>query len=203
MKKIFLLSLSIFSAIIACAQCPFTVAYVPKPVSQGNQDYNCWAAATTMMYEWKNKKDQTMDATIKSLGEPFYGLFLNNKGLLASQKVALQQKAGLKAEAPASYSLTAWCNLLKSHGVLWVTTDENPKGKDFYIHARILYGIQATTDANNPNMLFIDPADGRKVTEKFLDFIPKYEAELKKIFKQLYKEDWPTNFPIRIQILHW
>lgn len=186
----------------AKAQYTYTVPNVPAAVQQPS-GMSCWAAVLTMLYEWKNNQQLGIDDVMNQVGDPYLSIYKNDTGLSASDKTGLINALHLKGENPASFSVQGWYDLLKNNGPLWVTTDELPNETATAIHARLLYGISTDSTTNTTTMLFIDPATATTVVEDFNDFIDKYESEVKKDYKTIFNRDWPDDYVIRIQIIHW
>lgn len=180
----------------------YTVTPVPKEIKQPKQ-MDCWATVLTMMYEYKQQKDLTILDVMNNIGSPYKDLFTNNSGISAAQKTQLIINTGLRSELPANFTIGGWCELLRRNGPLWVTTDESPEFPKATIHARLLYGMMGDGSPENTLMFFIDPATGTKISEPFGEFVIKYESELRKIYKILNGRDLPSNYKIRIQVIHW
>lgn len=98
---------------------------------------------------------------------------------------------GLVGEAPTSYNINGYLQLLQTYGPLWITTSPNP-GSPFSLHARILTGISGDGTPAGTTFKFMDPADGRLHSETFSQFVNEYEA-------------WANqpNTPLILQIQHF
>jgi len=53
---------------------------------------------------------------------------------------------GLKAEPPQSFGVEGFEQLLRAHGPLWITADEDPS-PHFSVHARVLIGLRGRRHA--------------------------------------------------------
>jgi hypothetical protein len=115
---------------------------------------------------------------MKKAGIVYEQKFQNRDGLLGTDKPALLDALGLKAEAPQTYTVAGWVYLLKSNGPLWITTDEDPS-KEFSIHARILRSIAGDGTPEATFLTFVDPFTGEEETENVKLFTQKFEAVAK------------------------
>ena len=59
-----------------------------------------------------------------------------------------------------SFSVDGFEQLLRVHGLLWITADEDP-GPNFSTHARVLYGLRGDGSPENTKAFFLDPDRGR------------------------------------------
>ncbi|MFA0963855.1 papain-like cysteine protease family protein [Roseivirga sp. BDSF3-8] len=168
----------------------YQVAGTVSPLRQPNS-MACWATVTTILYNWKMNAGHSIDHVLGTIGQPYLQMFQNGQGLPGSMKEQFLNDAGLEFEYPQSFSIEGWEQLLRNYGPVWVTTDEDPSDK-FAIHARVLFGIQGDGTSDGTQMRFVDPANGRVVTESITAFIEKYESEAR-----------TKNRPLRIQVVHW
>lgn len=173
-----------------------------NPIHQP-QSMACWAAAATMMMNWKNGRSSSIEEVLRIAGssltppnENYYvDMFTANTGLAESEKEQFILSLGMVGEAPASYPLTEYVYWLQNYGPLWITTDDD-SGSGFSPHARILFGIEGDI-VNNPNSVtftFVDPADGQEVSETFEEFIEYYEQMV---------TDIPSSSPLFTQIVRF
>jgi hypothetical protein len=146
----------------------------------------CWAAAATMMVNWKNQASSPTEDVLRTAGsnrtppdEDYYvNMFTADRGLVTSEKGEFIAALGMTSEDPASYGLPQYIDWLRNYGPLWITTDDDA-GPGFSAHARILYRIRSEdiTVPNNTDFYFIDPADSRTEpsVESFEVFAGHYE----------------------------
>lgn len=146
-----------------------------------------------MLINWKNKTSLEIESVLLSLDDIYLEKFNNNKGLLGSEKKALLDNVGLVGEFPQSFTIEGILRLLKLHGPLWATTDEDP-GKEFSIHARIINGISGDGSVLGTTLHIIDPNGGRVFDETFSKFTEKFEQE---------GRDTGSPNPLRIQMIHF
>ncbi|MCB0263900.1 MAG: hypothetical protein KDH98_12155, partial [Calditrichaeota bacterium] len=144
------------------------------PIIAQPSNLTCWATVATMMVSWKDSVSYPITDVMDSAGAIYRTKFDNNQGLLGSEKPAFLAALGLTGEAPQSYSVQGFRNLLESVGPLWATTDELP-GDGFAIHARIVTGMFGDGTPENTFLRINDPAGGRQYSETFLKFMQKFE----------------------------
>lgn len=166
---------------------------VPGIVPQLRQpsSMTCWATVTTMMTSWRDSASMTIERALGLAGQQWVDKFGRNEGLSSAEKAPFLAAAGLVAEPPMSYSLEGWERLLRTYGPLWVTTDEQP-GAGFAIHARVIAGMHGDGTPGGTYFDIVDPGTGTEYTERFADFLTKYEEEA-----------LDPNRPLRIQVVHW
>lgn len=165
---------------------------VPGPFNLIKQpsDMTCWAAVTTMMLSWNKRQSQTIEQTMEQIGSRWLQKFRNDQGLAATEKEQFLQDAGLTFLYSQSLSVEGWERLMRDHGPIWVTTDED-LSDDFAIHARLVVGIQGDGSGDGTSLMIVDPATGTQYSESLENFIKKYESEAK-----------ANSKPARIQIVH-
>jgi len=164
---------------------PGTVPVIKQPTPM-----SCWATVTTMLMSWRDQMSYSIETALQKIGDPWLKLFEADKGLKSADKPVFLAASGLIAEAPQSFSLEGWENLLRTFGPIWVTTDEKP-GAGWAIHARLITGIHGDGTAENTFLKIIDPGTGTAYREKVSVFIPKFEEEVVK------------TGHMRIQIVHF
>lgn len=148
---------------------PGIVPAIAQPSSM-----TCWATVATMMVSWKNGTSMTIQSAMDAAGAVYRTKFDNDLGLSGSEKPAFLKLLGLRGEPPMAYSVDGLLSLLKSHGPLWVTTDEQPAA-DFAIHARIVTGMFGDGTVGGTSIRITDPAGGRQYAESFATFVTKFE----------------------------
>lgn len=169
---------------------PYAVKRIVKPMKQP-KDMDCWITVVTMMLNWKNSTNHTVEQTVKDLSDPWIIYFETNTGLPATEQAKFMKKIGLVAEPPANYMLRAYVDLLKSSGPLWIITG------GITAHARLLVAVEGDGNYESTWFIFIDPEAGKQKRENSILFFKKFEAEAKMANSEKWKED------LRIQIYHF
>ncbi len=164
--------------------------FIP-PIKQPS-DMSCWAAVTTMMVSWQEKRFLTIEQTMNRLGYPWKGYFQSDAGLASAELVPFLALVGLKGEPPANYTLPAYRDFLRQHGPLWITT-----GDGFNSHARVLVGLYGDGTYGGTCFEFIDPMSAKTKREPAVDFLRSFEAEAR------YLVGIKSDADFRMQILHW
>ena len=165
------------------------VGFIPK--LKQTKSMGCWATVATMLYSWKKQQSFTVSDAMNSVGTKWGNLYNANTGLSAREKPQFVSDLGLTFQYPMSISISGWEQMLRYHGPIWVTTDEQP-GEGWAIHARVVIGIKGDGTPANTFLKIIDPATGNLTQESIKDFVPKFEEEIR-----------ITGGLTRIQILHW
>jgi hypothetical protein len=172
----------------------------------------CWATAAAMMLQWQAKlkiggsirfspqdvarlADKNRGDTVAA-ERSFTTLLHEGRGLSDTDKPAFLKSLGLKAEWPANYTVEGWLNLLKTYGLLWVTTEAAQDGQAF-VHAQIVTGLAGDGSYPGTFVVFIDPLDGKEHRENLVKFISRYESVIIKD-----TEAAPDLEP-RFQVLHF
>jgi hypothetical protein len=96
------------------------------------------------------------------------------RGLSGRNRQTLADAWNLVAEAPASYTLDAWRDMLQNNGPLYIDTQKSTTRTGG--HARVLIGMSSggAADGSDTVMYIFDPADGQ-VKMSFNDFLVLYE----------------------------
>ena len=150
---------------------------VPDDIPVIAQDGDtCWAAATTMMFSWRDKSKYGIKQVADKLGKPFRELFDKKAALPSNMLESLVSSAGFKAEAGCCYPVEGLEQLLKKYGAVIFITREDPNGNRM-LHARIVRGISGGPQFDKAMVDIVDSAGGGKsYKEKFSDFVRKYES---------------------------
>ncbi|MDX2043797.1 MAG: papain-like cysteine protease family protein [Acidobacteriota bacterium] len=155
---------------------------------------SCWATAATIMFSWKDKKNYAIQDVTDKAGAAYTIKFKNNSGLGGVEKPDFLKSLKLRTEAPQNYTVNGWLSLLKTHGVLWVTTNEG-SSQNFSIHARIIKGISGDGSPDATFLSIIDPAGGNEYSESLTAFIKKFE--------EVAQIDLGTGADLRPQVVHF
>jgi hypothetical protein len=164
---------------------PGSVPAIAQPLPNA-----CWATVATMMIGWRDGKASDIKGAMAAVGPKWETIYTTDTGLDAADKGAFLAAAGLVAEPPQNRTIEGWETLLRKYGPLWVTTDEGGVG-GFSPHARIMTAIRSEGTPETTSVDVVDPAGGIRYTEKFVDFVRKYESDVRHLATP------------RIQIVHW
>lgn len=148
------------------------------PILQPSE-MSCWAAATTMLLNWKLGIARSIDDVVAQAGPRFTDLYqasfaLPPQGISPQDELAFYTALALKVFQGQNYTIAGWFDLLTKHGPLSITVDADP-GKNF-IHALVLIGVDGDGSASKTITSYIDPADGARHDVLFSDFIRLYEG---------------------------
>jgi len=162
---------------------------------QSNMD--CWITVATMMLSWRDGINYSVDSLAHKLGDPWKLYYELDTGLPAKEQNNFINLLGLRSEPPANYLLSAYLDMLKTFGPLWIIT-----GDEFGAHARLLYGIEGNRSYDNSSFLFIDPLKGIMSKQNSLAFFKEFEEEARVANREekAKKGSWPE---LRIQIFHF
>jgi hypothetical protein len=160
---------------------PINVNYQVDRMTQPTM--GCWATVATMLMNWKLRTSNTIEDVLTIAGnnltpvnENYYlDMFVNQTGLLASEKTQFINALGMEAMPPASYTLHQYYDWLSTYGPLWVTIDADDSS-GFSPHALLLFGMEG--DMNDPNDVtfkFVNPQNGQEQFEFFDAFIEMFE----------------------------
>ena len=154
------------------------IVHTLTPIQQPST-MSCWAAATTMLMNWKLGINRSIDDVVAQAGLRFTAIYRSSfaqppQGILSKDEQDFYRALALKVFQGQNYAITGWFELLRKHGPLSITVDANP-GKQF-IHALVLIGLDGDGSAGNTITSYIDPADGARHDLMFSDFIKLYEG---------------------------
>jgi len=140
-----------------------------------DQNNLCWAAAATIMYNWKTQKPNPIEKVVAIAGQKFIDMVTNNKRLKSADKDEFIEKFGLVADPSVQVMPLAkeLIGLLKKYGPIWLTTDaDTESGKDhFSAHARVLIGYDGNEDLNKVMLSLLEPTTGKQMSMLYSDFI--------------------------------
>lgn len=121
---------------------------VPGTIRRTNQRHwfggesLCWAAALTMMFEWRDQKEHNTRDLLDGIGWRFRVLFETNMVMQAGLWDELTRSARMQASTPTSMTPRDWERLLRTHGMLWVGAMSGLDSSAFG-HSFIMYGLQS------------------------------------------------------------
>lgn len=100
-------------------------------------------------------------------------------GMWPTERRALADAWDLVAEAPASYTIDAWRDMLESYGPLYIDMTWNTAGGG---HVRVLVGMESdgAPDGSDTTMFMHDPWPGTpgRIKLSFADFLALYEGRV-------------------------
>ncbi len=153
----------------------------------------CWAAAAGMIVNWRDNTLISPEQYANSLGTPWDSLFSADRGISSDAHRQFASNAGFVALPPQNLSIQSYVQLLKNHGPLWIATVGPPS---FSAHARVLVGVYGDGKPHSTEIEFIDPIDGLRHREPFMNFIESFEREARVIVGSR------DDMELRWQILH-
>jgi len=155
-----------------------TSPYPVDPIQQPSK-MSCWATATTMIMNYGDQSSRPIEVVVALAGPKYVGLYKDsfapkNRGISPSDEEAFYKALKLSVIKGLNPTIPGWKKLLDDHGPLSITVDADP-GKGF-IHALVVTGIEGDGTATGTIVTYVDPADGKKYTPKFADFLKLYEG---------------------------
>jgi hypothetical protein len=136
----------------------------------------CWAAAGTMMRNWKRKEKHTVEATLDALGGPWRARYDANNGLTAQQLQDFTAALGLSVEGPMSYAVEGLESLMAAHGPLWAITDDAYGDGNQVVHARLVVAMRGDGTPDGTLVTIADPGFAVPQAESFATFSTRLEA---------------------------
>lgn len=154
------------------------VIYNVDGIAQPSQ-MSCWAAATTMIVNWKSGIKRPIKDVVALGGPKFVQIYDSSfaqppLGISPSDEADFYKALGLRVIQKLNPSVDGWAKLLKANGPLSITVDADP-GKG-YIHALVIIGIDGDGSAANTIVTYIDPNGGKRRDLAFADFLKLYEG---------------------------
>lgn len=146
----------------------------------------CWATVYTMMASWKRQMSFDIRQAVGAVDPRYAQLYddglraVNPQGMPSADFRTFLQRAGLTWQPMANWTIPAWHEKLRNHGLLWIGT-WNTLGAGRGLHSRIIEGMYGSGDANNTSFKIIDPDGGRRYDESFAVFLQKYEGAFRSI----------------------
>lgn len=154
------------------------ILYNVTPIRQPSE-MSCWAAATTMLLNWKLGIPRSIEAIVAQAGARFTAIYQSSfavppLGISPAEEKDFYAALALKVFQGQNYAISGWFDLLTKHGPLSITVDADP-GTNF-IHALVLTGLDGDGSAGQTITSYIDPADGARHDVLFTDFLRLYEG---------------------------
>jgi V8-like Glu-specific endopeptidase len=149
----------------------FSVHWPDVQLIRQTSPMSCWAAAAAMVVGWRD--EQSIPDT--AIAEKVAVFDAYRRGLYGFQRQKLAEAWDLVAEAPASYTIDGWREMLERNGPLYI--DQHKSTRSNAGHVRVLVGMSSggADDGSDTVMYFHDPADGQ-IRMAFNDFLRLYEA---------------------------
>jgi Putative peptidoglycan binding domain/Papain-like cysteine protease AvrRpt2 len=152
---------------------------VPGAIRRTNQRHwfggasLCWAAALTMMFEYRDQREHNTRDLLDGVGWKFRVLFESNMVMQAGLWGELIRSAGMQASTPTSMTPRDWEKLLRTHGLLWVGAMSG-LDKSAFGHSFILYGLQPGPTGEQ-HVRMINPDGARNWDIEYSRFNSAYE----------------------------
>lgn len=148
------------------------------PIGQPS-DMSCWAAATTMLVNWKLGIPRSIADVVAQAGPRFSAIYeasfaVPPKGIGRDEEKPFYAALGLKVFQGENYTIAGWFDLLTKHGPISITVDADPGSNS--IHALILIGLDGDGSAAQTITSYIDPGDAARHDVMFADFVRLYEG---------------------------
>lgn len=150
----------------------YTVPGIVPEIKQPS-GLTCWAAVMTSMICWKRQQSYAIRDALATLGDKYVKMFDAGKVLDVNTAKQLYADAGLETIISSNYTIDGWEGLLKQFGPLYV--DIGYPGVN-NTHAIIVTAIKGGGNADDTNISYIDPGQGKTVTTTFKTFLANYEA---------------------------
>lgn len=154
------------------------VSHRVTPIKQPS-DWSCWAAAATMIYNWKAGFDQSIETVVGLAGPKYLQIYKEtfpptNKGINAQDETSFYSALSMQVIQGLNPTVAGWGNILTSKGPLSITVDAMPGTGT--IHALVVTGMDGDGTAANTIVTYIDPADGLSVSVLFDRLTDLYEG---------------------------
>ena len=107
----------------------YSVPLVPQTTSM-----SCWAASIVMILSWRNQASFDPSLLAQNSGGTSYAHQFQHG--LNPNDVYILNRYGLVVEAPRSYNMQAFYDMLARHGPLWVAGATFPQ-----VHVRVVTGM--------------------------------------------------------------
>jgi N-acetyl-anhydromuramyl-L-alanine amidase AmpD/V8-like Glu-specific endopeptidase len=149
----------------------FSLHWHDVPMTYQTSPMSCWAAAASMVVGWRDQQsipDSVIADKVAVLDAFRNGLYGHERGFVADAW-------NLFAEAPASYTIEAWRDMLANNGPLYI--DQVANAASGGGHVRVLVGMTSggAADGSDTTMYMHDPARG-PITLTFAAFLALYEG---------------------------
>lgn len=157
----------------------FDIRYDVQLVPQ-RTNMSCWAAGFAMLVGWRD--NVSIDPAEIANGVGYWASYRNNGPGLNPNDTTAMRYWGLKYEAPMSYTVQGFRDLLANYGPIWVATQEMGP------HIRVVTGIRGDGTPDGTVLTIYDPwqrgmrrfrmpNNGSIYTETYTEFVRK-QAQL-------------------------
>lgn len=150
----------------------FTVRSPIVAVDQGNVDL-CWAAATAVLYGWKDSRPYTMAEAAGRLGGPFVLKQVTGSALSYADLGLWQQSGPFGQQHQQCIAASGWDALLRRHGPLITLVDGT--GAHEINHAVVVYGIEGDGAPTTTRLKVANGQGGRLQLLSLHDFVTIFE----------------------------
>lgn len=106
-------------------------------------------------FSWRHDTDAKVLDVLAVAGDEFVQMFANQQGLTSEKKPGFLEELGLTAEPSQTLDVQGFEQLLREHGPLWITADEDPTER-FSVHARVLIGLHGDGTPEGTTATFLD-----------------------------------------------
>lgn len=133
----------------------------------------CWAAALTMMYQWRDQMEHNTRDLLDQIGFKYRLLFEAGSMLPGYMWHDLIRNSDMDSFQLPSMTARDWEVLLRRHGMLWVGAMSG-LGSGTFGHSFIMYGLTRGLHGNQ-HVLMINPDGARDWNIDFEDFTAAFE----------------------------
>lgn len=158
---------------------PVQIQHTLTPIRQPSA-WSCWAAAATMIYNWRlGGIQQEIETVVGIAGPQYVQLFRDsfpptNRGISASDEEAFYTTMSFSVIKGLNPSVSGWANILQSKGPLSITVDARPPTLTY--HALVVTGMDGDGSTSGTIVTYIDPADGQQRSVNFEYFNTLYQG---------------------------
>jgi hypothetical protein len=145
----------------------------------------CWATVHCMMRSWRDQMSYDIREAANRVDAKYADLVDKNRALPTAEFGPFISAAGMVVEPMANYMASAWEDMLRAYGLLWVGT-LNSLAPGAGLHSRIIEGISGHGESGR-SMFMIDPDGGRRYSETFEVFVAKYEGAIAGVTGQYFQ----------------
>ncbi|MEQ1513754.1 MAG: N-acetylmuramoyl-L-alanine amidase [Lysobacteraceae bacterium] len=148
----------------------FSIHWTDVPMTYQTSPMSCWAAAASMVVGWRDQ--QSIPDSVIADKVAVFDAF--NSGLYGHERGFVADAWNLMAEAPASYPIEVWRDMLANNGPLYIDQVASVAGGG---HVRVLVGMTSggSADGSDTTMYMHDPARG-PIKLSFAQFLALYEG---------------------------
>jgi hypothetical protein len=169
------------AASMTAAHAEIKVKHNVIPIAQPSE-MSCWAAAATMLHNWKSGINRSIADVVALAGSRFTAIYNASfasppQGISPPDEAAFYRTINLRTIQGQNPTIQSWGDLLRQHGPLSVTVDAKPNRG--FIHALVVSGLDGDGTAQNTIVTYIDPDGGRKIDVVFGDFLKLYQGSAK------------------------